>query len=516
MEKKEIFQRGCFLYAVVLLIILSSTTAFGAVIRIPGDYSTIQTGIDVASDGDTVLVADGTYTGINNKNLDFKSKAITVRSENGPEKSIIDCEGEGRGFYFHGGELEGSVISGFTIRNGNIDKGGGIYITYSSPTINNCIITENTATSYTGGGGIQCDFSFPTITNCTISYNTSYNLAGGIGCWQSSPIIANSTISANTALESNGRGGGIYLHSGDFPTITNCTISDNKAKYGGGIYTESSSSPTITFCNISGNTASYNGGGIYLGSGSPTLSNCIISDNTAFSGRGGGIVCFHSSPPIINCTISGNKATYDGGGMDLVSASPTVTNCIFWNDLPDEIGGGYESPTVTYSNVQGGFSGTGNIDADPQFINNGDYHLTVSSPCIDEGTSVGAPDYDIDGDQRPQDAGYDMGADEYSDVLPTLIADFIVSPIKGPPPLTVDFTEQSSGFITSWYWDFGDGTISTIQNAPSHTYAEVGGYTVSLTVTGPAGSKIKSSYIRVGYPSEAKAMPWIPLLLLDD
>ena len=96
----------------------------------------------MASDGDTVLVANGIYVGINNKNLDFKGKAITVRSENGPEKSIIDCEGDGRGFYFHSGESEDSVISGFTIRNGNADKGGGIYITHSSPTITTVLLVK--------------------------------------------------------------------------------------------------------------------------------------------------------------------------------------------------------------------------------------------------------------------------------------------------------------------------------------------------------------------------------------
>jgi parallel beta-helix repeat protein len=504
-----------FIFLLIFLI-LTTTTAFGAVIKVPKDYSTIQTGIDVASDGDTVLVADGIYTGFNNKNLDFNGKAITVRSENGPEKSIIDCENYGRGFYFHSLEFESSVISGFTIRNGNMDKGGGIFITNASPTVTNCIISENTANSSRGGGGIYCENSFPIITNCTISNNTGYNLGGGIGCRDSSPFIANCKIIANESLESNGRGGGIHLQSVGTTTITNSIISDNRAKRGGGIYANSSTSLSISFCDINGNMASVTGGGIYLGSGSRTISNCIISNNTVLQGSGGGIYCYHSSPAIINCTFSENRASNTGGGMDLLSSSPTITNCIFWNDLPNEIDEHSNNPIVTFSNIQGGFAGTGNIDVDPLFLGGGDYHLTAVSPCIDTGTAEELSNYDIDGDLRPHNDRYDMGADEYSDFSPTLNADFVVNPTRGLPPLNVYFTERSSGFITTWYWDFGDGTISTLQNAPSHTFTELKNYIVSLTVTGPAGSNRKLAYVRVGYPAESKAMPWIPLLLLDD
>ena len=91
----------------------------------------------------------------------------------------------------------------------------------------------------------------------------------------------------------------------------------------------------------------------------------------------------------------------------------TITNSIFWEDSPDEIAPFSADYLVTYSAIKGGHVGVGNIDANPIFVGNSDYHLTESSPCIDKGTSVGAPSYDIDGDQRPLGAGYDMGADEY-------------------------------------------------------------------------------------------------------
>ena len=105
------------------------------------------------------------------------------------------------------------------------------------------------------------------------------------------------------------------------------------------------------------------------------------------------------------------------------SSSPTVTNCILWGDSPPELSNYQSSPVVTYSDIQRGYAGTGNIYADPRFLDpdgpdnvpgteDDDLHLTEHSPCIDKGTSSGAPDTDLEGNIRPQGAGYDMGAYE--------------------------------------------------------------------------------------------------------
>ncbi len=96
------------------------------------------------------------------------------------------------------------------------------------------------------------------------------------------------------------------------------------------------------------------------------------------------------------------------------------------------------------------------------------------------------------------------------------VADFSANSTRGPAPLTVNFTDKSTGSITSWLWNFGDGSTSSEQN-PSHTYTNPGTYNVSLIVTGPGGSdeKTKVVFISVSQLRGGKAMPWIPLLLDD-
>ena len=325
-----------------LTVIFFSTAALGATINVPGDYQTIQEAINASSySDDTVLVADGTYTGTGNKDLDFYGKAITVQSENGPENCIIDCEGSGRGFYFHSNEGEDSVVSGFTITNG-----------------------------------------------------------------------------------SNSPGGGIYCGSDSYPTITNCTVSGNSADDdGGGIYCYYSSFPTITDCTISGNSASGDGGGIYFEASYAAIINCTVSGNSA--SRGGGIYCSSFDPIITNCTITENTASKYGGGIYCYYSSPIITNCIFWKNTPVEIqASGGEDPVVTYSDIQGGYPGDGNINADPLFVSDSDYHLTESSPCINAGTNDATelPDTDKDGNPRIVNGVVDMGAYEYGSHPPELPA----------------------------------------------------------------------------------------------
>ena len=106
-------------------------------------FDSIQEAIDASADHTTINILDGTYTGLGNRDIDFYGKAITLRSLNGPAKCIIDCEGLGRGFDFHSGETQQTIVAGFTITKGQADSGGAVRCVNSSPQIRNCVISKN-------------------------------------------------------------------------------------------------------------------------------------------------------------------------------------------------------------------------------------------------------------------------------------------------------------------------------------------------------------------------------------
>jgi hypothetical protein len=157
---------------------------------------------------------------------------------------------------------------------------------------------------------------------------------------------------------------------------------------------------------------------MYNYNSSPTLTNVSFSGNTAVY-RGGGMFNDDSSPTLSNVTFSGNSADGNGGGMHNQISNPTLTNCILWGNTATngaQIYNAGGNPTISYSLVEGGWSGTGNIDADPQFVRNphpgdgdwttpgdndyGDLRLGPTSPAIDAGDNTALPDdiFDLDGD----------------------------------------------------------------------------------------------------------------------
>jgi hypothetical protein len=395
------------LFTVIFLGALADATT----LLVPSQFPTIQAGINAAVDGDTVLVADGTYTGTGNKNIDFLGKAIVVMSENGAESCVIDCENEGRGFCFHNGEDTSSVLCGFKITNGQ-------------------------ALSYPGGGAIYLINSNPTICNCIISNNSYYWHGGGILCQYSDPIISNTIFAMNSAIV--GCGGGISILDSN-PIIRYCTFCENSAGYGGGGIDCEGSYPTISYCNINRNTAD-NGGGFFIYKSLATIEDCIIHENSAIW-DGGGIFCYEwllPCPTIINCTISRNSAGLSGGGICYMD----VDSAILVNTIVEgNINGGiyFEDPSsgITYgdfSNNEGGnFTGSvppglgllvmvnangdscdvfHNIFKDPLFANpvGGNFQLTwtnfplpdsTRSPCID----AGDPNSPLDPDSTIADIG---------------------------------------------------------------------------------------------------------------
>ena len=404
-----------------------------ATIHVPEDFGTIQQAIDVAADGDIIEVAPGIYKGNGNWDIEFRGKAITVRSANGPEETVIDCTrlpgaangGKGhRGFYFHEAERSDSVLCGFTIRGGSI-PGSEI------PTDD---MRWNLTPTHPIGGGIYCEYSSPTIINCVIR-ECGTEVGGGIGCVGGSPAIIDCLIEDCTAggfgnSKSGGRGAGIGVIRFASVKISNCKINNNSGyynSYGGGVYCRRSSA-VISDCDISFNSADGNieGGGVYCADPqtSVVLRNCIISHNTAYVGGGiftqrgantagcSDIDCPVCKIRVTNCTIAHNKLSepqmppFPGGGIHSVGSDIIVKNSIVWYNegTPVLLIDPASNSPVVYSDVERGYLGQGNINADPLFAPTGvpDYHLQSiygrynpasgtwvidknHSPCIDAG-----------------------------------------------------------------------------------------------------------------------------------
>lgn len=356
----------------VLFSVFQTSTCLAAIIKVPTDHATIQAAIDSATAGDTVLVASGTYTGEGNKNLTFSGKAITVRSENGYESTIVDCENSGRGLFFRSGEKSDSVLDGFTVLNGNAvyslnyGYGGGIYCLNSSPTITNCRIAQCNADQF--GGGIACINASPTISDCIVESNTAPN-SGGLHIRQdSSPLIQSCTISSNSALNSgDGTGGGIGIYSSS-PQIHDTTVTRNESdRSGGGISSQSNSAPLIINCAIESNTSKVTGGGIQLNDSSGEITNSSISSNIlndqVRAASGGGLCLVNSQTIISSCTISLN----DSSSTFPVPYAGQVTNS-GGISFRDGSNGKLENSTISY-NVAQERGGIGSWNSSPTISN---------------------------------------------------------------------------------------------------------------------------------------------------
>jgi len=157
-------------------------------LHVPSEYPTIQAAVDMAVDGDVVLVADGTYAGEGFAAVSFQGKAITVRSQNGPERTILDLDRQGHGFSFFLAEGRNSVLDGFTVSNARDRLGGGAMVYQASPTISNCVFVAGYASASIGGigGGIACLGGSPLLTGCTVAGNAAIDDLqhwGGGGIW---------------------------------------------------------------------------------------------------------------------------------------------------------------------------------------------------------------------------------------------------------------------------------------------------------------------------------------------
>jgi hypothetical protein len=294
------------------------------------------------------------------------------------------------------------------------------------------------------------------------------------------------------------------------------SMSDNR-NYGGGMYNESGS-PTITNCTFSNNSGGAGGGMFNLMSNS-TVTNCTFSGNSAGADGGGMYNYESSSPTVTNCTLSGNSAVLRGGGIaNFGGSNPTLANCILWGNTASEpqiYRDATSWVTVSYSDVQGGWPGIDNINANPLFVDPaiGDYRLLLGSPCIDAGDNSAVPPSvvtDIDGNPRIIDGTVDMGAYEGPYQGFVLSAELVIVPEGGSATFTVmlaadpletvevattvesgdpDITVESGGLLTFDSTNYSQPQTVTLTAA--HDADQLHGNTVILVSAPgvyPAGS----------------------------
>jgi parallel beta-helix repeat protein len=466
-----------------LFIVVSSLSA--ATIQVPSDHLHIQDAIDAAANGDTVLVAPGTYV----ENIDFLGKAITVASESGPLVTVLDGGDPVEPKYgcaakFVSGEKPDSVLEGFTITNGTgyyvqaaggQRYGGGVFCT-CSPTLKNNIITGNEADE---GGGICClGSSSPEIIGNEVSDNHATEYGGGICCKIDDAVITDCTIKDNSSGMS---GGGIYFRVDASYTmiLDRNVVIHNQSGSGGGIACDGNNMK-IANSRIAENLAGSGGGGISSSCTHLELSNNVIFKNRAEGpiSCGGGLEYYDGILTLTNNVFYENEATTAGGGIHFRECTARIANSVFWKDAAEKANeiyvysysGNPVSHVVINCSVLGGGLGSvyvqpgstlkwgpGMIDADPLFVDPDaeDYHLTFNSPCRASGdnTAVGLPGEDFEGDPRIAYGTVDIGADEFythlyytGDATP---GGYVEGKLTGLPGSAPVFLWFGSGLLTS-------------------------------------------------------------------
>ncbi len=383
-----------------------ASTGYAAVIHVPADCVTIQRGIDMAASGDTVLVADGVYSGPGNRDIDFYGKALLLASENGPDSCVIECGGSEsdphRGFVFHNLEDSCSIVRGFTITGGWTDyNGGAILCDASSPTIEDNIITGNAAVGErSNGGGIAGRYFTSRISGNTIMNNISTELGGGMHLTHSMVLIEDNLITGNTSGETHGggvhtsysslsarnntvtenSGGGILCRWNTSSIISGNVITGNSGGSGSGLYTHGDSA-VVVGNTVTGNTG-VKGAGIYCRVDSSfRIEANKVTGNTA-SSQGGGIFCFGPRGVMADNIMSGNSSAGGGGGLYAEGSSLAVTGNRIEDNTSQGNGGGalfvVDESTVEENTI------TGNTAASGGGVSIGGYGYSVTGNTIRE------------------------------------------------------------------------------------------------------------------------------------
>jgi hypothetical protein len=480
-------------FVTLLLVFALAYEANAATIHVPADQPTIQAAIDASTNGDTVLVAPGTY----HEDINFYGKIITVTSEQGAAVTVIDAGGKPSVVTFKSGETRNAILSGFTITGGrNIYSGAGISVSFSSPTIRDNIITGNSGCS---GVGIDSYFSSPRIEYNTISRNIISGCTGGWGIGIYVGGNSNAEIIGNMIIDNRGgaaSGGGVALFAAGNAVLIgnviarNATAGTGGCGWGGGIAIANFVQARIVNNLIVGNSACFGGALHWRGSsGNTMLVNNTIADNEA-----------GSWPGIYATGVDGRNQIYNniiaasfGPALFCESASSATPPVLDSNDIFSAQAAAYGGTCADQTGIRG------NLSVDPQFLDvaAGKYSVGFSSPVVDAGNNW-APDIqmtDLAGNPRISSASgdpdrIDIGAYEYFNRSPLVDAG-----ADREVPLTegcfasvtlngIAFDED--GDELSYTWTSSVGTFT----GPSPTVSlAAGSYTFTLTVTdGKGGS----------------------------
>ncbi len=279
--------------ALILLLPAIQQAQAGTIRRVPSEYENIQAAVTAAGQGDSILIAPGTYTGPGNRAIAFGEKTLFLRGEGGPTAVVIDAEGLANGFTFTEYAGPPPRINGVTVRNGNPN---GIYVYMNTPTIINCRV-EDCQT-----GILLADYD-GLLIGSTIQ-----------GCRNSGVSITTGSVCRLAALE----------------------ILDNDGQYGGGLQVLGAH-PTLDELNIQGNDAIYDGGGIYAESSTFAADHLLITGNRA-AGVGGGLRLWNCSANVDTSTVSRNSSGTEGGGCYATNTAVTFDHTILWGNCTSSVG----------------------------------------------------------------------------------------------------------------------------------------------------------------------------------